>query len=88
MAREVLEICRAKLNLFLDVVGRRHDGFHELVTVFQEIDLADELVAREVHPVRGAPQVTLSVLDGSADHGVTASHRFNICHSENSHYEI
>ena len=42
--RTVRERCRAKLNLFLDVTGRRADGFHELVTVFHEIDLADDLV--------------------------------------------
>jgi 4-diphosphocytidyl-2-C-methyl-D-erythritol kinase len=45
-AHEVRETCRAKLNLFLDVVGRRADGFHELVTVFHEIALADEVVVR------------------------------------------
>ena len=33
----------AKLNLGLRVVGRRPDGYHELQTVFQIIDLADEL---------------------------------------------
>ena len=33
----------AKLNLFLHVTGRRTDGYHELETVFQLIDLADEL---------------------------------------------
>jgi 4-diphosphocytidyl-2-C-methyl-D-erythritol kinase len=33
----------AKLNLFLHVTGRRPDGYHELQTVFQLIDLADEL---------------------------------------------
>lgn len=33
----------AKLNLFLHVTGRRSDGFHELETVFQLIDLCDEL---------------------------------------------
>jgi 4-diphosphocytidyl-2-C-methyl-D-erythritol kinase len=33
----------AKLNLFLHVTGRRPDGYHELQTVFQLIDLVDEL---------------------------------------------
>jgi 4-diphosphocytidyl-2-C-methyl-D-erythritol kinase len=33
----------AKLNLFLHVVGRRPDGYHELQTVFQLIDLCDTL---------------------------------------------
>ncbi len=34
----------AKLNLFLHVTGRRPDGYHELQTVFQLIDLADTIV--------------------------------------------
>ncbi len=33
----------AKLNLFLHVVGRRHDGYHLLQTVFRFIDRADTL---------------------------------------------
>ena len=33
----------AKLNLQLEVLGRRADGYHELRTVFQTIDLADEV---------------------------------------------
>jgi 4-diphosphocytidyl-2-C-methyl-D-erythritol kinase len=33
----------AKLNLGLEVVGRRPDGYHDLVTIFQAIDLCDEL---------------------------------------------
>jgi len=33
----------AKLNLFLHVTGRRADGYHELQTLFQLIDLADTL---------------------------------------------
>ena len=33
----------AKLNLFLRVTGRRPDGYHSLQTVFQFVDLWDEL---------------------------------------------
>ena len=33
----------AKLNLGLEVVGRRADGYHDLVTIFQAIDLVDRL---------------------------------------------
>lgn len=33
----------AKLNLFLHVLGRRADGYHELQTVFQLIDRADRV---------------------------------------------
>lgn len=33
----------AKLNLVLDVLGKRKDGFHELRTVFERIDLCDRI---------------------------------------------
>lgn len=33
----------AKVNLYLDVAGTRPDGYHELVTLFERIDLADTL---------------------------------------------
>lgn len=33
----------AKLNLFLHITGRRSDGYHDLQTIFQIIDLCDEL---------------------------------------------
>ncbi len=36
----------AKLNLFLHITGRRMDGYHELQTLFQFIDFADELYFR------------------------------------------
>ncbi len=35
----------AKINLALEIIGRRDDGFHELLSVMQAIDLSDELVA-------------------------------------------
>jgi len=37
----------AKLNLTLEVLGRRPDGYHQIRSVFQEIALADKLV---LHP--------------------------------------
>ena len=33
----------AKLNLFLHITGRRANGYHELQTLFQFVDLCDEL---------------------------------------------
>ncbi|MDT4958525.1 MAG: 4-diphosphocytidyl-2-C-methyl-D-erythritol kinase [Pseudonocardiales bacterium] len=36
----------AKINLHLSVGALRGDGFHELMTVFQAVDLADEVTAR------------------------------------------
>ena len=33
----------AKINLFLHVVGKRADGYHELQTIFQFLDYGDEL---------------------------------------------
>jgi 4-diphosphocytidyl-2-C-methyl-D-erythritol kinase len=44
----------AKLNLFLHVLGKRADGYHELQTVFRLIDRADRvgIAAREDGEVR------------------------------------
>ena len=33
----------AKVNLFLEILGKRPDGYHELQTCFQFVDLCDEL---------------------------------------------
>ena len=38
----VIETC-AKVNLTLEVLRRRDDGFHELATIFQAVDLCDRL---------------------------------------------
>jgi 4-diphosphocytidyl-2-C-methyl-D-erythritol kinase len=37
----------AKVNLFLDVVRKRSDGYHDITSVFQEISLADRLTVRK-----------------------------------------
>ena len=40
-------LARAKLNLSLDVLSRREDGYHDLRMVMQTVDLADELSLTE-----------------------------------------
>ena len=42
----------AKVNLFLEVLGKRADGYHEIVTCMVAVDLCDTLEFRE-----GAPGV-------------------------------
>jgi len=37
---------QAKINLFLRVGARRDDGYHDVVTMLQLIDLADEVIVR------------------------------------------
>jgi 4-diphosphocytidyl-2-C-methyl-D-erythritol kinase len=46
MSRVLRVQARAKLNLSLEVVGERKDGFHNLVSVMQEVELADTLSVR------------------------------------------
>ncbi len=50
MSGAVVVRCPAKVNWSLRVLGRRADGYHELDTVFQAIDLHDVL---EAEPSRG-----------------------------------
>src|SRR5579862_6683934 len=44
--REVRLPAFAKVNLRLDILGKRADGFHELRTIFQTLSLHDELRLR------------------------------------------
>ena len=41
-------IAPAKINLYLQIVGDRSDGFHELVMVLQSIELADVVTVRPI----------------------------------------
>jgi len=53
----------AKINLTLDVLGRRSDGYHEIITVMQTVDLYDTLCLtrgddRRVHIVCTRPELS------------------------------
>ncbi|MDD3804045.1 MAG: 4-(cytidine 5'-diphospho)-2-C-methyl-D-erythritol kinase [bacterium] len=37
----------SKINLFLDIVGKRPDGYHDIKTIFQSVDLYDVLKFKE-----------------------------------------
>ena len=43
---KVTQNSRAKLNLFLDILHKRDDGFHEVETIIAPISLADNLIFR------------------------------------------
>ncbi len=49
----------AKINLYLEVLGKRTDGYHEVINVMQTLELADEVTVT-LRP-RGEHDVTLAV---------------------------
>ena len=53
----------AKLNLYLRVLGKRPDGYHEIETVFERIDLTDEVTFEP------APSLELTCTDSTLSCG-------------------
>ncbi|KAF1708780.1 4-(cytidine 5'-diphospho)-2-C-methyl-D-erythritol kinase [Pseudoxanthomonas kalamensis DSM 18571] len=53
----------AKLNLFLQITGRRADGYHELQTVFRLLDWGDTVHLRVLDDDDGIYRQSLSVID-------------------------
>ncbi len=49
---EIVEYAHAKLNLGLKILGRRRDGFHDILSVFQTVDLRDRLRFMPTEPGR------------------------------------
>ncbi|AFZ24131.1 4-diphosphocytidyl-2-C-methyl-D-erythritol kinase [Cylindrospermum stagnale PCC 7417] len=41
-------IAPAKINLYLEIIGDRPDGYHELAMILQSIDLADQIEVRSL----------------------------------------
>ena len=47
VARRLVLSAAAKINLALEVLGKRDDGYHEVATVMQAVDLCDRLVIED-----------------------------------------
>ena len=54
--------CPAKLNVFLEVLGKRPDGYHELETVMLRTQFSDQLTVRPTL----SPELTLRFSDATA----------------------
>jgi len=65
VGRSVTVRAPAKVNLHLEVLRQRHDGFHDIETVLQAIRLFDEVVVtlHDRFP-GGEPQIDLEIIGG------------------------
>src|ERR671928_131659 len=46
-ARRLVLRAAAKVNLTLEVLGKRADGYHEIATVMQAVDLSDRIILED-----------------------------------------
>lgn len=67
---KVTLLANAKLNLYLDITGRRADGYHLLETVMQSVDLCDAVTV-----TRGGEGISVSCTDPNIPSG-----EGNVCH--------
>lgn len=51
----------AKINLYLNIVGKRNDGYHLLDGVMQSVSLGDEIDVAWEEPTEGKTEILLSV---------------------------
>ena len=59
--KTVIEKANGKINLYLDVLGKREDGYHNILSVMHTVSLHDTVTVTEVEP-EGAG-VTMSCTD-------------------------
>ncbi len=57
----------AKINLVLEVLGRRQDGYHEIDTVLQTVALADRVTIRDASALEGSVVVMGPFREGVPD---------------------
>ena len=69
----MIETAHAKLNLTLDITGKRADGYHKIISLLHEISLSDTVEINDAEGIRVScsPCAGLNVPQGEA----------NICHA-------
>ena len=55
----------AKINLHLEIIGKREDGYHELAMIMQNIDLSDYIEFESNH--KGGIELSSNCMDLSLD---------------------
>lgn len=69
----------AKLNLFLEILGKRSDGYHEICTLMVPVAIYDTLLISPTEPADARADIQLSITTGertpprSAEHSVPAT---------------
>lgn len=63
------ETGNAKINLFLDVTSRRQDGYHDLHSCMQTVDLSDTITA-DIRQTSEGKRISLTCSDASLSCGV------------------
>ncbi len=79
----------AKINLSLDVIAKRPDGYHDLASVMQSIDLADTICIAQDDSAAIAVTTDCAALDNVADNlAYRAARHFNAQFGINCGYRI
>ena len=76
MGDKVCLIAHTKVNLGLDIVGRRPNGYHDLLTIFQKVSLHDKLLIE-----RDGDGIEVTCSDATVPVG-----RDNLCHKAASKF--
>lgn len=75
--KNITEKAYAKINISLDVTGRRPDGYHEMLMVMQSVTLCDEVSIRLTEGVKSRAECSLHFVPGDERNlAVRAANRF------------
>lgn len=64
-ARRIVVSAAAKVNLALEILSKRADGYHEIATVMQAVDLSDRLVLEDAQGIAVRTEAPGVPTDGS-----------------------